>query len=318
MYSTSRSLLGVSLIAVVLGYGCGTDSDEEPDGVAARGGSAGAGSGGKAGKGGGAGVGGGSAGAGRGGSSSANAGAAGESAGAAGETSSQGGAGAGGQGAGGEADTAGAGGEAAGAAGNAAEGGAGGEAGEDPRCTEVPVNATVISHLKITADNECDVYVNGEPVGSTTSWSSAVTIDVSLFLHPGRRNVVAVVGRNTSSQNGNDRGIVGELTTTVGETLTPLIVTNDEWRVSQDPGEAWTSLDYDDSSWAFATEIATVGEGPWGQVIANTDVKWIWFAAVPESAGEKPNLEATYARRAFFLDFDGVPSSEPLCGPPDL
>jgi hypothetical protein len=145
-----------------------------------------------------------------------------------------------------------------------------------------------------------------------------VTIDVSLFVHPGRKNVVAVAGRNTSSQDGNDRGIVGELTTTLGKSVTSLIVTNDEWRVSQGPSEAWTSLQYDDSSWPFATEIATVGDSPWGQVIANTDVKWIWFGPVPVSAADKPNLEATYARRTFFLDFSGSPSSEPLCNEPDL
>jgi hypothetical protein len=321
MNGTSRSLLGLSLLAVVLGYGCKDDADEDPDGRAGRGGSAGTtANGGKAGKGGGAGSGG-TGGTGRGGSSAQAGGAAGEGGGGAGETNANGGAGAAGVGGeGGErTGTAGVGGagEPAGAAGEAASAGAGGTADEeDPRCTEIPVDATVTSHLKITADNECDVYVNGVSVGSTNNWGSAVTIDVSLYVHPGRKNVVAVVGRNTSSQDGNDRGIVGELTTSVGDTLASLIVTNAEWRVSQEPGEDWVQLGYDDSSWPFAAEIATVGEPPWGQVIANTDVKWIWFAPIPASTADKPNLEATYARRVFFFDFDGSASSEPLCNPP--
>lgn len=324
MFRTSRSLLGLSVLVVAVGYGC-KDSDEEPEGDAGRGGSAGTTSnGGKAGKGGAAGRGG-SAGAGQGGSAISTGGTAGEGGaavggsagegGAAGEPTSNGGAGAGGT----AGEAAGAAGDAtsAGAAGEPAVGGAGGADGEeDPRCTQIPVNATITSHLKITADNECDVYVNGASVGSTNNWGSAVTIDVSLYIHPGRRNVVAVAGRNTSSQDGNDRGIVGELTTTVGEVTVPVIVTNAEWRVSQEPGSDWTLLDYDDSTWPFASEIATVGDPPWGQVITNPNVKWIWFAPIPASAANKPNLEATYARRVFYFDFEGTPRSEPLCNEP--
>jgi hypothetical protein len=321
MKNPARTCLYVSALLITVGYGCKSDPEEAPDGddsggvgAAGSGGNAGkAGSGGRAGSGGSAG----SGNAGRGGSSNSPAGAAGApeaSAGAGGEGNS---AGAGGEensaGAGGREDSAGTG----GAAGETAAAGAGGAPAEDPRCAEVASDATVISHLKITADNECDVYVNGEPVGTTNNWGAAVTLDVSLYVHPGRRNVVAVEARNTSSQGGNDRGLVGELTTTQGELIAPLIVTNSQWRVSQTPGESWTLLDYDDSAWIPATEIATVGEGPWGQVIANTDVKWIWFAPIPSSPSDKPNLETTYARRVFYFDFDGVPSAEPLCNEPD-
>lgn len=327
MFRTSRSLLSLSVLVVAVGYGC-KDSEEEPEGNAGRGGSAGSANGGKAGKGGQGGGAGRGGSAGRGGTSPTTGGSAGESAGASGEagaTTGEGGAAGepttnGGAGAGGQGDVGGAAGDTAtaGAAGEPSAAGAGGTPGEDPRCTQIPVNATIISHLKITADNECDVYVNGASVGTTNNWGSAVTIDVSLFVHPGRKNVVAVHGRNTSSQDGNDRGIVGELTTTVGEVTVPVIVTNDAWRVSQEPGNDWTLLDYDDSGWPFATEIATVGDPPWGQVITNTDVKWIWFAPIPASSANKPNLEATYARRVFYFDFDGTPQSEPLCSEPVL
>jgi len=59
-------------------------------------------------------------------------------------------------------------------------------------CGTIPTTATLTSHLRITADNECDVYVNGTMVGSTNNWGVAVTIDVSLYVHPGRKNVIAV------------------------------------------------------------------------------------------------------------------------------
>ncbi|HEY5961717.1 MAG TPA: hypothetical protein VIV60_34395 [Polyangiaceae bacterium] len=188
---------------------------------------------------------------------------------------------------------------------------------EDPRCSAASPEETLTAHLRITADNECDVYVNGQSVGQTTNWGSAVTIDVSLFVHPGRKNVVAVVGRNTSSQGGNDRGIIGELTTTVGATTTPLLVTDAQWRVAHALEANFSELDFDDSSWPAATEIASNGDGPWGNVLgAGSTAKWIWFAPVPTSTSDKPNAEATYARRVFYFDFAGQLSGSPLCYAP--
>lgn len=189
---------------------------------------------------------------------------------------------------------------------------------DDPRCPTVSPSATLTSHLKLTADNECDVYVNGQAVGQTTNWGSAVTIDVSLYVHPGRKNVVAVVGRNTSSQNGNDRGIIGELTTTVASTTSLLLVTDRNWRVTQTPGTDWFGLAYDDGAWIAATEVANSGDSPWGAIMGTgSTAKWIWFAPIPESTSAKPNLEATYARRTFYFDFAGQLTDAPLCHEPN-
>jgi hypothetical protein len=173
------------------------------------------------------------------------------------------------------------------------------------------------AHLKITADNECAVYVNGASVGQTSSWGSAVTIDVSLYLHPGRMNVIAVLGKNTSSQSGNDRGIVGELTVTESALTRSLFVTDSAWHVAHTVESNWTAVEFDDSAWIPATEIANLGDSPWGAIagIAST-AKWIWFAPVPVSTSDKPNEEITYARREFYLDFTGHPVADPLCRAP--
>lgn len=212
---------------------------------------------------------------------------------------------------------AGAGGTAVNSAGAAGIAGTAGAATQDPRCAAADVTQTLIAHLMITADNECDVYVNGHAVGQTSSWSSAVTIDVSLYVHPGRKNVVAVVGRNTSSQGGNDRGIIGQLTTTAGSTVTPILVTNSDWVVSQSPGTDWNLLDYDASTWIPAAEVANAGDAPWGNVMgAGSEAKWIWFAPIPNSTAEKPNQETTYSRRVFYFDFDGHVVAAPACESP--
>src|SRR6185369_8454242 len=173
-------------------------------------------------------------------------------------------------------------------------------------CRTIPTTATLTSHLKITADNECEVFVNGTSVGMTTNWGAAVTIDVSLYVHPGRKNVIAVRGTNTSSQGGNDRGIIGELTVDADGGVAALVVTNSAWRTSAtvpdvDAGGAdWTALDYDDSAWSAATEIAANGDPPWGGVFgAGSAAKWIWSAPIPSDPANKPNLETAYARRTF-------------------
>jgi hypothetical protein len=215
------------------------------------------------------------------------------------------------------------GGAAGNASGGASEAGSGGElatAGsanppDDPRCQEIAVDASVTAHLRITADNECDVFVNGSSAGSTNNWGSAVSLDVSLFVHPGRRNVVAVVGRNTSSQSGNDRGIVGELTIAQGEATLPVIITDAQWRTAKDEQVGWASLDFDDSSWSFASEIANMGDAPWGSVLAGSNAKWIWSAPVAANVADKPDLETAYVRREFYFDFDGLPANAPSCAP---
>lgn len=178
-------------------------------------------------------------------------------------------------------------------------------------CRTIPMTATLTSHVRITTDNECDVFVNGTKVGSTDNWGVAVTIDVSLFVYPSRKNVIAVRGTNTSSQDGNDRGIIGELTVDADGGVAPLLVTDRSWKTSSqvpdvDAGGAdWTAVDFNDSQWSQATEIASNGDPPWGAVFGTSAAKWIWSAPVPPSTANKPNLETTYARRTFYFSVDG-------------
>jgi len=190
-------------------------------------------------------------------------------------------------------------------------------------CLTIATTATVTSHLKITADNECEVFVNGSSVGMTTNWGAAVTIDVSLYLHPGRKNVIAVRGTNTSSQGGNDRGIIGELTVDADGGVAPLVVTNASWRSAKTipdvdaGGSNWTAVDFDDSAWSAATEIASNGDGPWGAVFGTSVAKWIWSAIVPADTADKPNLETAYARRTFYFSLDGTAiGATPACPAP--
>jgi hypothetical protein len=184
----------------------------------------------------------------------------------------------------------------------------------DPACKSIAPDATLTAHLRITADNTCEVFVNGVSVGSTDNWAVAVTIDVSLFVYPGRPNLVAVRATNTSSQNGNDRGLIGQLTVSSGDTVAALVVTDSSWRVSATEEAGWTDLTFDDTSWRRASEIANEGDPPWGEVLSTSSAKWIWSDLVPTSTTDKPNLETAYARRTFYFSVDGTSiESTPAC-----
>jgi len=181
----------------------------------------------------------------------------------------------------------------------------------DPACKTIAVDATRTVHLRITADNECDVFVNGAGVGSTTSWPSPVTLDVSLFIYPGKVNVIAVVARNTSSQGGNDRGIIGELDDLSDGGSVPVIVTDDTWRAAKGaPGgteqSGWPAVLFDDSGWAPATVVANHGDGPWGALLGTSNAKWLWSEPVPADTASKPDLETAYFRKKFYFASDGT------------
>jgi hypothetical protein len=185
----------------------------------------------------------------------------------------------------------------------------------DPACATIPQDATRTVHLRITADNECDVFVNGADVGVTTNWQSPVTLDVSLYLYPGRINVIAVMGRNTSSQAGNDRGIIGELDDLTDGGSKVVLVTDKTWRSSKVERSGWPATLYDDSGWDQATEIASHGDAPWGPLLGTSTAKWLWTAPVPADVPPaKPDAETGFFRRAFYFGTDGTTlQDQPAC-----
>lgn len=189
----------------------------------------------------------------------------------------------------------------------------------DPACATIPEDATRKVHLRITADNECDVFVNGSDVGSTSNWQSPVTLDVSLYLYPGRINVIAVFGRNTSSQAGNDRGVIGELDDVTDGGAKVVLVTDKTWRSSTIEKSGWPATLYDDSGWDQATEIANHGDPPWGALLGTSTAKWLWTAPVPAATADKPDAENAFLRKAFYFGTDGTTLTDkpgcPVVGP---
>lgn len=182
-----------------------------------------------------------------------------------------------------------------------------------PACLTIPTSATRTVHLRITADNECDVYVNGALTGTTTSWPSPVTMDVSLFVHPGRVNAIAVEARNTSSQGGLDRAIIGQLEDLTDGGNQVIVLTDATWRSSKVTQSGWQGVLFDDSAWEQATVVGNHGDPPWSALLGTSNAKWLWTAPIPASTADKPNAETGYFRKRFFFGVDGEVTAEPGC-----
>jgi hypothetical protein len=180
-----------------------------------------------------------------------------------------------------------------------------------PPCGVAP-EATVQATLRLTADNERKVYVNGVLLDDAPyGWGDARSYDVTLFLHPKKLNVIAIEGINTSSQGGYDRGILAVLSSSSDAGTTFSLVSDANWKISSTLVEGWFALTASDATWAAALEQAPNGSAPWGAISdIPTSAKWIW-SYDSSTSSTKTDDEHVYARRSFYFGLDGAPSTAP-------
>lgn len=113
----------------------------------------------------------------------------------------------------------------------------------------------------LSCDNQAEVWINGQPAGRSRAWESPVRADVQGLLRPGR-NVIAVKGRN----EGGVAGLVARLG--AGRRDPVLAETGGGWKAASEVPDGWQQPDFDDSQWANAVVIASLGDAPWGNVFA--------------------------------------------------
>jgi len=116
-------------------------------------------------------------------------------------------------------------------------------------------------HLRIAADDDAIVYLNGKKVGSATGYETPLEKDVADRLKPGE-NVIAVRGHNAAS---DVAGVILTLEIKKGKENT-YVVTDTSWRASEREETGWTELKFDDSGWGHAVDKGKNGDKPWGEV----------------------------------------------------
>ncbi len=121
-----------------------------------------------------------------------------------------------------------------------------------------------------TADNQCKAFINGRDIGGRDNYRTVKDSDLTHDLHPGK-NLLAVVGMN-KGQEPNPAGIVGILKIKFDHGPEQVILTDDQWKVSDTEAPGWnTDANFNDSDWKAARVTGPVGMEPWGDVRAPED-----------------------------------------------
>lgn len=113
--------------------------------------------------------------------------------------------------------------------------------------------------LRITCDNNCRVFVNGNRVATDDSWESPTVVDVAKHLRAGK-NCVAVYAWN----EGGPAGMALRLAWQQGGEDVEF-VSDGEWRCLDDDPDGWDQPEFDDASWAKVTVLGPMGKRdlPW-------------------------------------------------------
>jgi len=136
------------------------------------------------------------------------------------------------------------------------------------------LRAPAEGHLQIVADNQFELFVNGEPAGEGNDWRQMQSIDVSEWLQRGK-NCLAIRVTNTDP---GPAGLVARLIVKPeGGTYTNLL-TDDSWKTTVRRFPGWKQADYVDRDWLAAKAFGSLGATlPWGNevVIAGQEGRFV-------------------------------------------
>ena len=125
-----------------------------------------------------------------------------------------------------------------------------------------------VGEVQITADNEFELFVNGQPVGSGKDWRKMQTFEISNFLQQGK-NSIAVRVANIDEGSAGLTALV--LVKEQGGTF-EAHSTNGSWKTSVRRYQGWTTPDFPDREWVNAKSYGELGATlPWGDEVILAD-----------------------------------------------
>jgi len=125
---------------------------------------------------------------------------------------------------------------------------------------ELPAGGRVVrSRLRITADNEYILYLDGRELGRDAEWRHLYEYDVTDLLGSGR-HVLAVEAYNSS----REAGFVFGMRVGLASDQTITIQSDTNWLIVPNDLAGWENRVEPDDSWRPATFMANFGQGPWG------------------------------------------------------
>jgi alpha-L-rhamnosidase len=114
----------------------------------------------------------------------------------------------------------------------------------------------------VTADNEQQLYLNGEKIAESWDWRHAVLIDVTERIRSGT-NVLGVRARNV---NEGPAGMLCQLRIEFEDGEPLLLVSGEDWQSAKKAGQGWSGRGYSALGWKSARRAASYGDAPWGEI----------------------------------------------------
>jgi len=164
------------------------------------------------------------------------------------------------------------------------------------RVFELPANeASRAATIVITADDQFDLYLNGQKAGEGKGWGSPQSILVSGLLKPGK-NILAIEARNVGN-NPNPAGVLAKLKIEFAQGTLFALTTGEGWKSATNSETGWTTLAFDDSAWVSAKLLGEYGMQSWGII----------------QSDDRP-LPARYLRREFSVEKKVRRATAYVCG----
>ena len=115
--------------------------------------------------------------------------------------------------------------------------------------------------LRVAADDEAIVYLNGKEVAHPKDYAKPATEEVTVRKG---QNVIAIRGQNLAS---DQAGVLLTLELKQDKKRSDFIVSDKTWLASRKEEKGWEKIDFDDGSWSKAVSRGKLGDKPWGDVL---------------------------------------------------
>ncbi|HTS28941.1 MAG TPA: family 78 glycoside hydrolase catalytic domain [Bryobacteraceae bacterium] len=113
----------------------------------------------------------------------------------------------------------------------------------------------------VGADNQAQVFVNGELVAANSNTTLPAVKDIAALIHPGD-NSIAV--RAAHGRDNTRAGLIGAVRVEFADGEPLLVQTGAHWHSTAKPEAGWEKPGYLDAAWPNAKELGEYGMTPWG------------------------------------------------------
>ena len=117
--------------------------------------------------------------------------------------------------------------------------------------------------LRVAADDEAIVFLNGKEIARPKDYAKPASEDVTARIKKGR-NVIAIRGQNLAS---DQAGVLATLELQVTRKNADFVVTDNTWLSSRKEKKGWETVNFDDTGWSKAVSRGKLGDKPWGDVL---------------------------------------------------